>query len=134
MTFLLVVMACGIFESARFRPVLNTFTCFSLVCPHAVLLPVTSRIDMLNLVSFTISRISHVFYIRFTCHFISNTFVMGRRVGQLLTRPQSSLIFSLIILIRDTGAGGDGKAKRRETTGRFCFQDGGCINGGFYPN
>ena len=59
---------------------------------------------------------------------------MGGRVGQLLTRPQSSLIFSLIILIRDTGAGGDGKAKRRETTGRSCFEDGGYINGGFYPN
>ena len=29
-----------------------------------------------------------------------------------LTRPQSSLIFSLIILIRDAGAGGDGKAKK----------------------
>ena len=33
---------------------------------------------------------------------------------------------------KGTGAGGDGKAKRRETTGRSCFQDGGCINGGFY--
>ena len=33
-----------------------------------------------------------------------------------------------------SGAGGDGKAKRRETTGRSCFQDGECINGGFYPN
>ena len=30
-----------------------------------------------------ISRISHVFYIRFTCHFICTAFVMGRRVGQL---------------------------------------------------
>ena len=29
----------------------------------------------------------------------------------LLTRPQSSLIFLLKILIRDAGAGGDGKAK-----------------------
>ena len=36
--------------------------------------------------------------------------------------------------VRDAGAGNDGKAKRRETTGRSCFQDGGYINGGFYPN
>ena len=32
------------------------------------------------------------------------------------------------------GAGGDEEAKRGEATGRSCFQDGGCINGGFYPN
>ena len=42
--------------------------------------------------------------------------------GLCLTHPQSSLIFSLIILIRDAGAGGDGKAKRHEMTGRSCFK------------
>ena len=35
---------------------------------------------------------------------------------------------------KDAGAGGDEKAKRRETTGRSCVQDGGCIYGRFYPN
>ena len=37
---------------------------------------------------------------------------INRHSKKTLTRPQSSLIFSLIILTRDAGAGGDGKAKR----------------------
>ena len=50
-----------------------------------------------------------------------------------LTRPQSSLVVLLIINEGCAGAsvGGDGKAERRETTGKSCFQDGGRINGGF---
>ena len=52
-----------------------------------------------------------------------------------LTRPQSSLMVSLIINegCAGTSVGGDGKAERRETTGKSCFQDGGRINGGFCP-
>ena len=83
MTSLLAVMACGISESARFSPILHTATWFALVWTFAALLYVTSRNDLLNLRSFTISRVSHVCYIRFPCHFICNTLVMCRRIGQI---------------------------------------------------
>ena len=43
----------------------------------------------------------------------------------ILTHPQSSLMRKLED-VKD-----DGKDKRRETTGRSCFQDGGRRNGGF---